>query len=202
MDTPNAKSYIAALSNQADVVGGSSGRNLGMSPQPLRGYYRTAGIANNSGGWTALTGTGQLAGVAGAAQIQLMFEFRMDNTMIPGRIFAAAVLYDDDSMSEKWQGSGNIGSSLANKQFGFRHSVAYGTAVPRLQVELFDAETGNSLGTDDSTTRAWTWEKSTNAGLNWTAYNTTDRANADTYVRIAPVSLADNIKVRAVLREF
>lgn len=202
MNTPNASSYVSALSNQADVIGGTTGRNLGMSPQPIRGYYRTAGIADNSGGWTLLTGPGQLSGVAGAAQIQMMFEFRMDNTLIPGRLFGAAVLYNDTSMSDNWQGSGNIGSSLANKQFGFRHAVAYGSAVPRLRVELFDAETGNSLGTDDSTTQAWTWQKSTNAGATWTAYNTADRANADTYLRIAPVSLADNIKVRAVLREF
>lgn len=202
MNTPNAKSYISAFGNQADVIGGATGRNLGMSPQPIRGYYRTAGIANNSGGWTLLTGPGQLSSVAGAAQMQLMFEFRMDNTMIPGRLFAAAVLYNDTSMSDNWQGSGNIGSSLANKQFGFRHAVAYGSAVPRLEVELFDAETGNSLGTDDSTTQAWTWQKSTNAGVTWGAYNSTDRANADTYLRIAPTALADNIKVRAVLREF
>jgi hypothetical protein len=202
MNTPNASSYVSAMSNQADVIGGTTGRNLGMSPQPIRGYYRTAGIADNSGGWTLLTGPGQLSGVAGAPQIQLMFEFRLDNTMIPGRLFSAAVLYNDTSMSDNWQGSGNIGSSLALKTFGFRHSVAYGSVVPRLQVELFDAETGNSLGTDDSLTQAWTWQKSTNAGVAWTAYNSTDRANADTYVRVAPPSLADNIKVRSVLREF
>jgi hypothetical protein len=202
MNTPNASSYVSALSNQADVIGGTTGRNLGMSPQPIRGYYRTAGIADNSGGWTLLTGPGQLSGVAGAAQIQLMFEFRMDNTLIPGRLFGAAVLFNDTSMSDNWQGSSNIGTNLSTKTFGFRHSLAYGSAVPRLAVELFDAETGNSLGTDDSTTQAWTWGKSVNAGAAWTAYNTTDRANADTYIRVTPASLADNIKVRAVIREF
>lgn len=202
MNTPNAKSYVAVFSALADVIGGASGKNLGTPPQPTRCYYRTAGIADNSGGWTLLPATGQMSGVAGAAQIQLMYEYRMDGPLIPGRTHAATVLYNDSSMSDKWQGSGNIGSSLASKRFGFRHAVAYGSAVPRLQIELFDAENGSSLGTDDSLTQAWTWEKTTNAGVAWGAYNSTDRANADTYVRVTPVSLADNIKVRAVLREF
>jgi len=56
-----------------------------------------------------------------------------------------------------------------------------------------------SVGYDDSVTQAWTWQKSGGA---WGAYTTADRANADTYVRVTPISLADNIKVRAVIREY
>lgn len=74
--------------------------------------------------------------------------------------------------------------------------------MPRLKCELFDAESGSSLGSDDTTTAAWTWTKSTNAGGAWGAMNQTDRANADTYIRVTPTSLADNIKVRAVITEY
>jgi len=202
ISTPDCKSFISAWANQVTVLGGATGKNLGMVPGPFRAWYRTNGISDNSGTWTLITPTGGMSGVASAPQIQFMAEFRMDGNMIPARVLGAAILYADTSMSTHWQGSGNIGSSLANKQFGFRHAVAYGTAVPRLQVELFDAETGSSLGTDDSVTQAWTWEKSPNAGGVWGAYDSVDRANADTYLRIAPTSLADNIKVRAVLREY
>lgn len=144
----------------------------------------------------------ELSGVAGASHIQFRVEFRMGNILLPARILNVGVLYKDNTMSTYWQGSTNIGTNLTSKQFGFRHAVAYGTAVPRLKVELFDAESGSSLGSDDSVTQAWTWEKSTNAGGAWGAYNSTDRANADTYLRITPSSLADNIKVRAELTEY
>lgn len=194
--------FIAAFSQEVRVIGGASGKNLGMSPQPFRLYYRTGGISDNSGGWNLIPWNGDLSGVAGASHIQFMAEFRIDNTMIPARIQTIGAVYDDLGMSDYWQGSSNIGTSLAAKQFGFRHRLAYGTTVPRLKVELFDAESGSSLGSDDSTTQAWTWEKSTNAGGAWGAYNSTDRANADTYVRVTPTSLADNIKVRAVMREY
>lgn len=198
----NSSNFIQAFTQAVTVLGGTGGKNLGMSPQPFRLYYRTAGISGNTGGWSLLPSSGDMSAIGGAAFVQFMAEFRIDNTMIPARILNLGVLYNDSSMSEKWQASGNIGTSLANKRFGFRQSSPYGGTVPRLAVEIFDAESKSSLGTDDSVTKAWTWEKSVDAGANWTAYDSTDRTNADTYVRVAPPSLADNIKVRAVLREF
>jgi hypothetical protein len=200
--TPDARSYRSAFANAAQIVGGNTGKNLGLQPEPYRLQFRTSGITDNSGGWTMLDDTNNLSGVAGATHIQFRAEFRMGNLLIPARLLNVGVVYEDSGMSDHWQGSSNIGTSLASKQFGFRHSVAYGTTVPRLQIELFDAESGSSLGTDDTTTHAWTWEKSTNAGGAWGAMNQTDRANADTYIRVTPPSLADNIKVRAVLREY
>lgn len=200
--TPDAKMYRHAFANVVQIVGGATGKNLGLQPEPLRLQFRTSGITDNSGGWTLLDDTNDLSGVAGAPYIQFRAEFRMGNLLIPARILNIGVLYDDTGMSGHWQGSKNIGSDVVAKQFGFRHSVAYGSAVPRLKVELFDAESGVSLGSDDSTTQAWTWAKTTNAGGAWGAYNSTDRANADTYVRVTPTALADNIKVRAVLTEY
>ncbi len=199
---PNIDQFLQAFAQAVEVLGGGSGKNLGMSPQPFRLYYRTAGISDDSGGWTLLAQTTTMSGVAGAAYVQFMAEFRMDNTLIPGRIFNVGVLYEDLDTSDYWQFSSNVGTDLANKRFGFRHAVAYGSAIPRLKIQLYDAESGASLGSDDSTTQAWTWEKSTNNGGAWSAYSTTDRANADTYIRVTPTSLADNIKVRAVLRHY
>lgn len=200
--TPDAKEYIRAFANAVQIVGGATDKNLGLQPEPFRLQFRTSGIDDNSGGWTPMDDTNELSGVAGADYIQFRAEFRMGNLLIPARLLNVGVLYKDYGMSDRWQGSSNIGTDLANKRFGFRHAVAYGTTVPRLQIELFDAESGLSLGTDDTTTAAWTWEKSTNAGGAWGAMNMTDRANADTYIRVTPPSLADNIKVRAVLREY
>lgn len=202
MTLTNAAKLVSAYGSEVQVLGGANSKNLGLNTEPWRMYYRTTGITDDSGAWTLLDSSG-LATATVTSQIQLMAEFRTIGTlMLPARLCSVGVIYDDASMSDYWQGSTNIGTNLVSKQFGFRQSVAYGSAVPRLRITLFDAESGATLGTDDSTTQAWTWAKSTNAGGAWGAYNTTDRANADTYVRITPTSLADNIKVRAELTEY
>lgn len=200
--TPDCKSYVSAFANAAQVVGGATGKNLGLQPEPFRLQFRTSGIDDNSGAWTPLDDTMDLGGVAGAAFIQFRLEFRMGNLMIPARLLNWGVIYNDNGMSDHWQGSTNVGTDITNKRFGFRHSVAYGGTVPRLKCELFDAESGVSLGSDDSVTQAWTWAKSTNGGGAWGAYTTADRANATTYVRVTPTGLADNIRVRGVLTEY
>lgn len=200
--TPDCKSYVGAFVNALQVLGGTTGHNLGLQPEPFRLQFRTSGIDDNSGGWTPVDDTLDLTGVAGAAFIQFRLEFRMGNLMLPARLLNWGVLYNDNGMSDHWQGSTNVGTDITNKRFGFRHSVAYGSAVPRLKCELFDAESGVSLGSDDSVTAAWTWAKSTNGGGAWGAYDSTDRANATTYVRVTPTGLADNIRVRGVLTEY
>lgn len=200
--TPDAKNYIASFVSEDSVIGLDTGKNFGVRPEAHRIKYRTSGISDNTGAWQTIDNSGDISGVAGAAEIQFSFEFRMADHLIPARILNVGVMYEDNNMSDYWQGSSNVGTDLVNKRFGFRHAVAYGTTVPRLEIELYDAETGSSLGSDDSVTQAWTWEKSTNSGGAWGAYNSTDRANANTYIRVTPTSLADNIKVRAVIREF
>jgi hypothetical protein len=200
--TPNAKQYLAAFTSEDMVIGLDTGKNFGVRPEAHKIKYRTTGISDNSGTWQTIDNSGDISGVAGASHIQFSFEFRMADHLVPARILNVAVMYEDSNMSDYWQGSSNIGTDLVNKRFGFRHAVAYGSTVPRLQIELFNAETGASLGSDDSVTKAWTWEKSINNGGAWTTYNNIDRSNENTYVRVTPTSLADNIKVRAVLREF
>ncbi len=200
--TPNAKKFLYAFTSEDAVIGLATGKNFGVRPEAHRIKYRTSGISDNTGAWQTIDDSGDISGVAGAPYIQFSIEFRMADHLVPARILGLCVTYEDTNMSDYWQGSSNVGTDLFNKRFGFRHAVPYGGTVPRLEVELFDAETGNSLGTDDSVTQAWSWQKSTNAGGAWGAYNSTDRANADTYVRVTPISLADNIKVRAVIREY
>jgi len=200
--TPDCKSYVSAFVNAAQVVGGATGKNLGLQPEPFRLQFRTSGIDDNSGAWTPLDDTMDLGGVAGAPFIQFRLEFRMGNLLIPARLLNWGVIYNDNGMSDHWQGSTNVGTDITNKRFGFRHAAAYGSTVPRLKCELFDAESGVSLGSDDSVTQAWAWSKSTNGGGAWGAYDSTDRANATTYVRVTPTGLADNIRVRGVLTEY
>lgn len=203
--TPDAAKYVQGWGQEVQVLGtnGGSGKNLGSVTEAWRMYYRTAGITDNSGSWTLIDATGDLSAAAGASYIQFMMEFRTIGLLcLPARVANLGVVYDDTNTDEHWQFSSNVGTDIANKRFGFRHAGAYGSSVPRLKIELFDAESGSSLGSDDSTTQAWTWERSTNNGGAWSAWSSSDRSNADTYIRVTPTSLADNIKVRAVLRHY
>lgn len=201
MTLTNAASFVRAFVNSAEVVGGATGKNLGMSPQPTRIYYRTAGISDDSGGWTLLPANGDMSGVSGTSEIQFMSEYRMDNALIPGRVHAIGVAYDDtlQAPSAYWQES--VGqSNVANAQFAWRFKTAYGTTVPTLRIRLYNGVTGALLDDDNSTTQAGTWEKSTNGGSSYGAWNTTDKANETTYLRWTPAAVS-SVNVRPLLTE-
>ena len=199
LSTPSANKYVRVYVNNDRVLGGASGLNLGVMPEPYRVYYRTSGISDNSGGWTLLNDNGDLSSVAGASSIQFMFEFRTIGTFcVPARIYGVAVVYEDLTTDSHYQPSAGL-SNLTSKAFAWRFSTAWGSTVPALRIRLYDAVSGGLLVDDNTTSPTGTWEKSTNDGGAWGAYNITDKANETTYIRYTPASLGDNIKVRPVL---
>lgn len=167
-----------------------------------RSYYRTTGISDNSGSWTLIDDSGDLSGVSGTSSVQFKFEFQTLGNVhgIPARILSLAVLYEDLVTDSHYQPS-VANSSTSNKRFAWRFSSAFGDSVPALRIRLFDAVSGGSLVDDTTTSPTGTWEKSTDGGSNWVAYNTTDKENETTYIRYTPASLGDNIKVRALLTQ-
>lgn len=172
--------------------------NLGKPADPMKIMYRTTGIDDNSGGWTAVTEPNDLSGISSSSQIQFAFEFKcISDFCIPSRIFLVGLVYDDISSDSHYQFSA-AKSDAATKTFAWRQSVNWGSTVPALKVQLYNAITGGLLLEDTQTTTTGTWQKSTD-GTNWVAYNTADRANETTYIRFIPGTLADNIPVRAIL---
>lgn len=162
-------------------------------------YYRTNGIADNTGAWIAVSEDGNLSGLSPASAIQFMFEFNTISLLgIPGRIMSLAVLYDDYTTDSHYQPSAEK-TVAGSKQFAWRFSTAFGTTVPTLRIRLYDAVTGGLLVDDKTTSPTGTWEKSTDSGSNWVAYNTTDKGNETTYIRYVPVTLPDNINIRSLL---
>jgi hypothetical protein len=197
ISTPNAKKLSRLYVTNLSVVGGE---RLGVPPEPYKLYVRTAGISDDSGSWgSPVSADGDISGVAPGAYIQVAISFRSFGWMcVPGRILGFGVTYEDISSLSNYQFSATL-SVAASKQFAWRFSTAFGTVVPTLQIQLYDAKTGGLLLIDSTVTPTGTWEKSTNSGGTWSAYNTTDLANTTTYIRYTPASLADNIVVRPVL---
>lgn len=199
ISTPNNSKFIRAYVSKAEILGGRSGKNLGLPTEPFRMYYRTAGITDDSGAWTLLEDYSDLSGVGAAPSIQFMFEFRTIGPIgVPARLYSVTVLYEDLSTLSNYQPS-VANSNITSKYFAWRFATAFGGTVPTLRVRLYDAVTNGLLFDDDSVTQAGTWEKSTDGGSNWVAYDSLDKTNETTYLRVQPASLGDNIKVSAVL---
>lgn len=195
--TPNCSAFVRAYVQELETIGLNV---LDISPEPFRMYYRTSGISDNSGAWTLLNQRGDLSGIASASSIQFMFEFKTIGIgyCIPPRIFSVAVVYEDLSTLSNYQPSVGL-SSISNKRFAWRFSTAFGSTVPALRVRLYNAETGGLLVDDNTASPTGTFERSTDNGSNWSSWNSTDKGNENTYLRYTPASLADNIKVRALL---
>lgn len=198
LSTSGATRYYRVYINSERLFGSD---NLGIPPEPFRLYYRTSGIADNSGSWTLVGETGNLSSVTAVSAIQFMFEFRICGlTAAPARIFNLSLTYEDDTTDSHFQPSVGF-SDVANKRFAWRFSSAFGGTVPTLQVRIYDADSGNLLVDDVSDTPTGTWQKSTDDGQTWGDYNNTDLSNTTTYIRYTPASLGNDIKVRALLTQ-
>ena len=199
MSTIGATRFYRLYINAEEILGGD---NLGIAPEPYRAYIRTSGISDDSGTWQLINDTGDLTSIIPGSQIQVMIEFKtLGMTCVPDRIFGVCITYEDNSTDSHYQPSVKWSDRL-NKKFAWRFATAWGGTVPTLTVKLYDAVTGNLLLTDTTAAQAaGTFDKTTDDS-NWvTPYNTTDKGNETTYIRYTPSSLADNVKVRAIITQ-
>lgn len=199
LETTNAVKLSRVFINNADYLGDAG---LTMPTEPVRIYYRTEGISDDSGSWSLVDQTGDLSDASVSNEIQFALEFRLLGAIcIPNRVYNICCTYEDNTTDSHYQPS--VGqSSTSNKRFAWRFSTAFGGTVPTLRIRLYNAETDGLLLDDTTTSSAsGTFEKSTNDGSSWATYNTTDKANETTYIRYTPTVLADNIKVRALLTQ-
>jgi hypothetical protein len=195
--TPNCYRFNSVYAIRDCILGSV---NLGVVAEAVRLYYRTSGISDNSGTWTLVADGNDLSGASAATEIQFKIEFRcISTTCAPARIFRVGVTYEDLSTDAHYQPSVKW-SSTTSKQFSWRFSTAFGTTVPQLLINIYDAVTGSLLNTDDSTTKTGTWEQSTDGGSNWVTWTNADKTNETTYLRYTPSSLSDSVRARALLK--
>jgi hypothetical protein len=199
--TLDASSFVRAYVNDVNILGGDRGSitNLGMNPDASRLYYRTQGIDDNTGSWSELDGSGDMRNIPAANEIQFSLVFKtISATCIPSRVTGVCLVYEDGSTDMHYQPS--VGkSNVGDVYFAWRHSIAFGSDVPRLKVRLYDAVNGALLTEDDSLVQNGVWEKTIDDGANWVTYDSDDKGNETTYIRFRPVSLGNNIKVKAQL---
>ena len=193
MSTTSFATFIAAYANIIGVIGnpmlwtsGRTGTNLGVESGAVRMYYRTSGISDNSGSWTLLDYSGSLDGVTVTSSIQAMLEFRTcTNNAMPARV--TRVSFEGTPNSDTYFQFSIGKSNVSAAQFVWRYCVAFGGTVPTLYVRLYNGATNALLSTDNSVTKAGTWEKSTN-GISWDVFDVNDRTNETTYIRYTPAA--------------
>ncbi len=200
MNAYNCLNFSRVYVLHEDVIGSSVAFSLPL--EPWRIYYRTLGIDDNSGSWSLISQTGDLSVVGKSSEIQFMFEFRiLGPFMLPSRIRGLYFTYREDVTDSHFQNS-KFYSSSVNKKFAWRFSTAFGTTVPTLTVRLYDSDLQKLILTDTTVASSYgLWEKSTNDGVSWSSYNTSDKANETTYIRYTPSSIPSNITVQAILTQ-
>lgn len=198
LSTVGSSRYYRVYVDHSEYIGTYT---LGFPPDSYRIYYRTSGIDNNSGSWTEIGVAGDLSSVSPADYIQFMIELDiLGENCVSQKIYSVTCLYDDFTTDVHYQPSVKY-SDYVNKRFAWWFGMAWETTVPTLRVRLYDADNNNLLVDDSTLSPSGTFEKSTDGGATWGAYNTNDRSNSNTYIRYTPASIADNIKVKFLLTE-
>lgn len=170
MATPNCSKYYRVFANNDRLLGGDV---LGTAPEPYRLSYRTSGISDNSGGWTALGDDGDLSGVGAASYIQFKVEYRVaGNIMLPNRLYGLTVVYESSDNLPGFLEWNINDSSTSDGTLGFTQTALYGSTF-NLTINYYREDTDanvlsqTSPGTTNGVFEYWN-------GSTWVAGLTTD----------------------------
>ena len=196
--------FVLSNANKIEKVYLSLASYIGLNKfqtctEGCRLFYRTTGIDDNSGSWTAVNKRGDIFITGSTIQFKIEYAILGMGPMIPARVYGITVIYEDLSTDSHYLPSADL-SNKTTKTFAWKFQTAFGGTVPTLRIRLYNAITNGLLDDDDSVTQSGTWEKSTD-GITWGAYNTADKANETTFIRFTPASIPDNIQVRALLTQ-
>jgi len=143
IQTPGATKLYRLYVNECQQLGDD---NLGVVPEGYKVFYRTAGITDNSGGWTQLPIDFDLSAITANTAIQFKFEFKiLSATCVPARIFALGVIYeaqDDIPSSLRWNMDD---SSSTDGTVGFIQSTSFSVLPTVLQIDYYRSDTNANV---------------------------------------------------------
>jgi hypothetical protein len=173
---------------------------LGFPSESYEIFYRTSGIDDNSGSWTAVPLNGDMTGVSTASNIQFKLELdTLGEICLPPQVFSIACVYEDGSQDSHYQPS-LTKSSASSRIFAWKQVSSWGGTIPNLQIRLYNADTGFLVLDDNVTSSAsGTFQYSTD-GTTWNSWS----SSADTvgnYIRYTANSLPSSITIRALLTQ-
>ena len=173
--------------------------NLGYTPEPIRLYYRTSGIDDNSGAWTEVI-SGDLSGVTPGDYIQFMIYIDiLGELCIPRKVFSICLIFEDSSQDSHYEPSLTL-SSAQNRIFAWSQITSWGSNIPNLRLQLFNVANGYSVLDDNVTSSSdGVWQYSTD-GTNWLTWDATQDTIGN-YIKYTATTLPNNITVRALLTQ-
>lgn len=146
--TPGASKYYRAYVNSQKMIGGDA---LGTPPEPYKLWYRTSGISDNSGSWTAVGDDGDLSSIGSASYIQFRVTFRVvGNIMLPSKIYNVVVVYEyGDNLPGFLEWNLND-SNTSDGTIGFTQNALNGGTFA-LQIDYFRSDTNTNVLSQAST---------------------------------------------------
>jgi hypothetical protein len=174
---------------------------LGFPVESYKMWYRTSGIDDNSGAWTAIAIGAELEAAAVSDYIQFKIAFDiMGELCVPTRIYSIACLYEDSNQDSHYQPSLSK-SSTASKIFAWKQVAAWGSNIPNMRIRLYDASNNNELLNDTVTLSSYgTWQYSTD-GTTWNSWNAA-QDTVGNYIRYTATSFGySGVTVRALLTQ-
>jgi hypothetical protein len=175
---------------------------LGFPVESYKLWYRTTGIDDNSGAWTAVPVGADLESAAPDDYIQFKIAFDiLGEICVPTRIYSIAATYEDSSQDSHYQPSLSK-SSAASKIFAWQQVSSWGGTIPNLRIRLYDATTNNEILNDTVTASSYgNWQYSSNAGVTWANWSSSADA-VNNYIRYTGTTFGySGVTVRALLTQ-
>lgn len=171
-----------------------------LPTEPYKIYYRTSGISDNTGLWNLLDDSGDLSGVS-ATEIQFGFIFKiLGTTCIPARIMGLGILYEDKSTDSHYQPS-VANSNISTNIFGYRQSIVWGSNIPNMRIQLYNAVTGSLVLDDNIVSSTYgSWQYSSDNGVSWNTWSNTQDVVGN-YIRYTATSLPGSTRIKALLTQ-
>lgn len=195
--TPNAARFYQAAIARIGIGG------IAIPTEGYDLYYRTSGISDNSGAWTAVDDQGDLSSIGAATSIQFKIVFSiLGYTCVSAQISRLLVAWEDGNSTDSHYEPLVTKSDIANRRFAYRQGTAWGSNIPRMRIRLYNAATGGLELDDDTTTHAFgTFEYSDDGGSIWKAWDVT-KDTVGYYIRYTANSLTAGLTIRALLTQY
>ena len=143
--------FYRVLVNAASNLGDNT---FGVAPDSYKVFYRTSGIDDNLGSWTAVPQNGDLSGVSVASTIQFAFKFRTAGVVgLPARILSLALVYETaDALPSQYRWNfSDVNTS--NGTFAWIQSALFSTATLATHtIDIYRSDTNALVLTQASTT--------------------------------------------------
>jgi hypothetical protein len=171
-------------------------------PEKMVVYYRTTGIANDTGEWKRVQNNSDMNSIPVADQIQFSVAFDVFGTTmgVYNRLQGICFTYNDNQQDDHYQASLEE-SNIANNQIVWIQSKLWNSIIPNLKISIFN-NLNNSLVIDDTTAAQihGIFEYSVNNGVTYLPWDSTQDAIGNR-IRYTATALPANTNVKIILNK-